>query len=106
MRITAVRAAIFGAVLVLGATGAHAFPIVPGETDSNGNAQFTDPDQLRHRFSDPSQSSGSGGGNTLRFGNSTMQFSSPSGSAYGPSPFIQDQFLNNPASRTVPSQAR
>ena len=103
MRTSAMRAAVFGAALVLGATGAHAFSIVPGETDSSGNPKFTDPDQLRHRFSDQSQSGSSG--TTLKFGNSTLQFSAPS-SQNGPSPFIRDQFLDSPAARTVPSQSR
>jgi len=104
MRMSAVRAAIIGAVLVMGATGAHAFSIVPGETNADGSAKFTDPDQLRHRFSDQSQSGSST--NVLRFGNTTLQFSSPSNSQFGPSPFIHDQFLDSPAARTVPSQSR
>jgi hypothetical protein len=104
MRTSAVRAAVIGVVLVMSATGAQAFSIVPGETNADGSAKFTDPDQLRHRFSDQSQSGSNTSG--LRIGNTTLQFSSPSNSQSGPSPFIRDQFLDNPAARTVPSQSR
>lgn len=103
MRTSAMRAAIFGAVLVLAGTGAHALTLVPGESNPDGAAKVTDPDKLRHRFSDQSQT---GGNSTqLRFGNTTLQFNSSS-TSYGPSPFIRDQFLDSPAARTVPSQAR
>lgn len=103
MRVTSLRWAVLAAALALGATGAHALTIVGGETNSDGSAKFVDPDQRAHRFTD--QSPNTGNGTTLRFGNSTLQFNGPS-SSYGPSPFIRDQFLDNPASRTVPSQAR
>jgi len=102
---SAIKAAVIGAMLVMMATGAHAFSIVPGETDSDGNAKFTDPDQMRHRFSDQSQT-GSSTTNSLKFGNTTLQFGATNSTNNGPSPFIRDQFLDNPASRTVPSQGR
>lgn len=103
MRMTSLRWAVLAAALALGATGAHALTIVGGETNSDGSAKFTDPDKLAHRFTDQSQNGGNG--TTLQFGNTRLQFNSPS-SSYGPSPFIRDQFLDSPAARTVPSQAR
>jgi len=101
---SAMQAAIIGAMLVTTATGAYAFSVTPGETNSDGSAKITDPDQLRHRFSDQSQTDTTG--NSLKFGSTTLQFSSPSTLNNAPSPFIRDQFLDNPAARTVPSQGR
>lgn len=103
MRATSLRWAVLAAALALGTTAAQALTIVGGETNSDGSAKFADPDQRAHRFTDPSPNAGNG--TTLRFGNSTLQFNAPSSSS-GPSPFIRDQFLDNPAARTVPSQAR
>ena len=102
---------IFGAAVVAavlaGAPSAFAFQFVNPDTNSNGTLNLTDPDQhagnLANRFGSGSSAGTSG---TLKFGNSTLQFGMSNGrdSNYGPSPAIQEKFLQSPASRTVPSQ--
>jgi hypothetical protein len=90
------------------ASSASAFQFVNPDTNSNGPLNLTDPDQhtanLANRFNSGSTSPSSGG--TLKFGNTTLQFGMSNGrdSNYGPSPALQEKFLQSPASRTVPSQ--
>lgn len=107
------RREILGAAIVVAmlasAPCAFAFQFVNPDTNSNGTLNLTDPDQhtenLANRFGSSSSSGASTG--TLKFGNSTLQFGMSNGrdnSNYGPSPAIQEKFLQSPASRTVPSQ--
>jgi len=103
MRISAIQAAVLGTMLVVGAGTAHAFQIIAPDTNPDGSTKFTDPDQMRTRFSDQSQTGSNS--KSLKFGNSTLQFSGGN-SSNAPTPFMRDQFLDNPASRTVPSQNR
>ena len=107
MKLKICSAAVVAAVLA-GAPSAVAFQFVNPDTNSNGTLNLTDPDQhtgnLANRFSSGGSASTSAG--TLKFGNSTLQFGMSNGrdSNYGPSPAIQEKFLQSPASRTVPSQ--
>lgn len=108
MRREILGAAVVAAMLA-GAPSAFAFQFVNPDTNSNGTLNLTDPDQhtqnLANRFGSSSNSGASSG--TLKFGNSTLQFGMSNGrdnSNYGPSPAIQEKFLQSPASRTVPSQ--
>ena len=107
------RREIFGVTVVVamlaGAPSAFAFQFVNPDTNSNGTLNLTDPDQhtqnLANRFGSSSSTGGSAG--TLKFGDTTLQFGMSNGrdsSNYGPSPAIQEKFLQSPASRTVPSQ--
>lgn len=95
------------AVALAGAPTAFAFQFVNPDTSSNGTVNLTDPDQHAqspsNRFSSGNSSTNAG---TLKFGNSTLQFGMSNGrdSNYGPSPALQEKFLQSPASRTVPSQ--
>ena len=106
MKLEILGAAIVAAVLA-SAPDAHAFQFVNPDTNSNGTLNLSDPDQPTpvpsSRFSSGSTSTNAG---TLKFGNSTLQFGMTNGrgSDYGPSPAIQEKFLQSPASRTVPSQ--
>lgn len=107
MRLEILGAAIVAAVVTSGSS-AFAFQFVNPDTNSNSTLNLTDPDQhaqnLANRYSSSNSSNSSTG--TLKFGNSTLQFGMTGGSNsnYGPSPAIQEKFLQSPASRTVPSQ--
>jgi hypothetical protein len=109
MRLEILGAAIVAAVLASGSS-AFAFQFVNPDTNSNGTLNLTDPDQhtqnLGNRYSYSSSNSGNSSTGTLKFGNNTLQFGMTGGSNsnYGPSPAIQEKFLQSPASRTVPSQ--
>jgi hypothetical protein len=106
MKLEVLGAAVVAAVLA-SAPSAVAFQFVNPDTNSNGTLNLTDPDQRaqtlsdRYRSGNPSTNAG-----TLKFGNTTLQFEMTGGSNsnYGPSPAIQEKFLQSPASRTVPSQ--
>src|SRR5579885_3070870 len=100
------------AVTLISGPSAFAFQFVNPETNPDGSSNrfTTDLDQTqpptvnnRFRLND---SGGNTTTSTLKFGNSTLQFgmSGGSNSNYGPSPALQDKFLQSPASRTVPSQ--
>jgi hypothetical protein len=101
MKLKTLGAAILVAGLTMGAPGAFAFQIVPPDTNADGSAKFTDPDQKTENLANRYQS-GNGTG-ALKFGNTTLQFGM-SGSNNGTSPAMQDRFLQSPAARTVPSQ--
>ena len=96
---------VVAAALIAAAPGAFAFQFVNPDSNSGGTTNFTDPDQqtqkLTNRFG-----SGNGSTGTLKFGNSTLQFgmSGRGSDNYGPSPAIQEKFVQSPASHTVPSQ--
>ena len=103
-------AVVVAAVLASGSS-AFAFQFVNPDTSPGGTSgKFsTDLDQQpspipghRSQFSD----GGNGNAGTLKFGNSTLQFGVSGGNRdnYGPSPAIQERFLQSPAARTVPSQ--
>ena len=104
--------AVLAAVLA-GSPSVFAFQFVNPDTNADGTSSkfSTDLDQSgpspspgsRFQFKD----SGNGNGGTLKFGNSTLQFgmSGGNGGNYGPSPALQERFLQSPASRTVPSQS-
>jgi hypothetical protein len=94
-------AAIFAAGLVIGASGASAFQIVPADTNPDGTTKFADPDLRTQNLANPYQSRN--GQTTMSFGHTTLQFGSTSSNS-GPSPALQEKFLQSPASRTVPSQ--
>ena len=98
-------AAIIAATMVIAAPSAFAFQFVNPDTNADGTTQFTDPDQHTQNLSNRYGSGDSSTG-TLKFGNSTLRFgmSGGNGSNYGPSPAIQERFLQSPAARTVPSQ--
>ncbi len=108
MRLGLLSVAMVAAAMA-SASSASAFQFVNPDTNSNGTLNLTDPDQhtgnLANRFS-----SGNTTGNTtsgaIKLGDSTLQFSMGSGrdSNFGPSPALQEKFLQSPASRTVPSQ--
>ncbi|HKF70657.1 MAG TPA: hypothetical protein VKB68_02825 [Stellaceae bacterium] len=106
MKLEIVGAAVV-AVILASASGAVAFQFVNPDTNSNGTLNLTDPDQHTQTLSDRYRSGGPGtNAGTLKFGNTTLQFGMTGGSNsnYGPSPAIQEKFLQSPASRTVPSQ--
>jgi len=108
MKLEILGAAIVAAVLASG-PAAFAFQFVNPDASSNGTLNLTDPDQHTQNLADRFSSSQSGNGasaGTLKFGNSTLQFGMTGGNSsnYGPSPAIQEKFLQSPASRTVPSQ--
>ncbi len=106
MKIEILGAAIIASVLV-GAPAAFAFQLVNPDTNSNGTLNLTDPDQHAqtpsNRFSSGDTTTNAG---SLKFGSTTLQFGMSNGrdSNYGPSPALQEKFLQSPASRTVPSQ--
>ncbi len=106
MKLEILGAAMVAAVLA-SAPSAFAFQFVNPDTNSNGTLNLTDPDQHSqnpsNRFSSGSTSTNTG---ALKFGNTTVQFGMTNGgdSNYGPSPALQEKFLQSPASRTVPSQ--
>jgi hypothetical protein len=98
------------AVLASGPS-AFAFQLVNPDTNSDGTStkfsteldqQHTPTPNSRFQFND----SGNANTTTMKFGNTTLQFgmTGGSGSNYGPSPAIQEKFLQSPAARTVPSQ--
>ena len=101
---------ILGAALVAAtlasASGALAFQFVNPDTNSNGTLNLTDPDQQTQNLSNRFSSGAPSSAGTLKFGSTTLQFGMTNGrdSNYGPSPAIQEKFLQSPASRTVPSQ--
>jgi hypothetical protein len=110
MKVGFLGAAIVAVVLASGPS-ALAFQFVNPDTNPDGTSTkfSTNLDQRpgptpnnRFQFSDGSN----GNAGTLKFGNTTLQFgmSGGSGSSYGPSPALQERFLQSPASRTVPSQ--
>jgi hypothetical protein len=101
MNLKNLGAAILVTGLAMGAPAAFAFQLVPADTNTDGSAKFTDPDQKTENLANRYQS-GNGTG-TLKFGNATLQFGM-SGSNNGSSPASQDRFLQSPAARTVPSQ--
>ena len=107
MRLGFLAIAIVAAAMA-SASSASAFQFVNPDTNSNGTLNLTDPDQhsqnLANRFSKDSSANTSSG--ALKFGNTTLQFGMSNGrdSNYGPSPALQEKFLQSPASRTVPSQ--
>ena len=101
------RLAVLAAALVLGAPSAFAFQIVgPSSPGGVNGSNFTDPDAKTDNMTNQYQSGHGGSMSTMKFGNTTLQFGGGSSDNYGPSPFIQDRFLSNPASRTVPSEGR
>ena len=107
MKLGILGAAVVAAALA-SAPSAFAFQVVNPDTNSNGTLNLTDPDQQQpmspsNRFSSGSTSTSAG---ALKFGNTTLQFGMSGGrdSSYGPSPALQEKFLQSPASRTVPSQ--
>jgi len=106
MKIEILGAAIVAAILA-GAPSAFAFQFVNPDTNSNGTLNLTDPDQHTqspsNRFSSGNTMTSSG---SAKFGSTTLQFGVSNGrdSNYGPSPALQEKFLQSPASRTVPSQ--
>ena len=104
--------AVVAAAVLAGGPGAFAFQFVNPDTNPDGTSSkfSTDLDQTgqtpspssRFQFKD----GGDGSAGSMKFGNTTLQFgiSGGNGGNYGPSPFIQERFLQSPASRTVPSQ--
>jgi hypothetical protein len=105
MKLGYLGAAVVVAALFAGAPGALAFQFVNPDNNTGGTTNFTDPDQRTQDLADR-YSSGNGNAGTLKFGNSTLQFGMSRGNSsnYGPSPAIQEKFLQSPAARTVPSQ--
>ncbi len=102
-----VRLAVVAAALVMGAPSAFAFQIVgPSAPGGVSGSNFTDPDAKTDNMASQYQSGKSGGMNSLKFGNTTVQFGGSGSDNYGPSPFMQDRFLSSPSARTVPSQGR
>jgi hypothetical protein len=100
MKIGYLAAAVVAMCVAVAASGAHAFQIVPADTSPDGTAKFTDPDLRTQNLANQYQSRG--GTTTMTFGNTTLQFGAPSSN--GPSPALQERFLQSPAARTVPSQ--
>lgn len=103
--------AIVAAAVLTGGPSAFAFQFVNPDTNPDGTSSkfSTDLDQSGPTQSPSSrfQFKDSGDGNTgsLKFGSTTLQFGMSGGNGnYGPSPAIQERFLQSPASRTVPSQ--
>jgi hypothetical protein len=94
-------AGIIAVGLAVGASSAFAFQIVPADTNQDGTAKFADPDLRTQNLANPYQQRN--GTTTMSFGHTTLQFGAPSSNS-GPSPALQDKFLQSPASRTVPSQ--
>lgn len=107
MKIEILGAVIVAAILASGPS-AFAFQLVNPDTNSNGTLNLSDPDQQTqspsNRFSSGSNTASNAG--SLKFGSTTLQFGMSNGrdSNYGPSPALQEKFLQSPASRTVPSQ--
>ena len=106
--------AVVAAAVLAGGPSAFAFQFVNPDTNPDGTSSkfSTDLDQSGPSAS-PSPSSrfqlrdsSDGNGGTLKFGSTTLQFGTYGGRGadYGPSPAIQERFLQSPASRTVPSQ--
>jgi hypothetical protein len=106
MRLEILGVAIVAAVLVSGSS-AFAFQFVNPDTSSNGTLNLSDPDEHTQNLADRFGSSGNGASSgAFKLGSGTLQFGMTGGSNsnYGPSPAIQEKFLQSPASRTVPSQ--
>jgi hypothetical protein len=103
--------AVVAAAVLASSPGAFAFQFVNPDTNADGTSSkfSTDLDQRgqspspgsRFQFKDGGSGNNSG---TLKFGNTTLQFGMGNRGDYGPSPAIQERFLQSPASRTVPSQ--
>ena len=105
-----IGATVVATLLAVGPS-ASAFQFVNPDTNPDGTSSKFSTDLDRPLQSTPNsrfQFSDGPGGNlgTLKFGNTTLQFgmSGGRGGDYGPSPAIQERFLQSPASRTVPSQ--
>jgi hypothetical protein len=110
MKVEFLGAAVVAVVLASGPS-ALAFQFVNPDTNPDGTStkfstnldqQASPAPNSRFQFND----SGNGNAGTLKFGNTTLQFGMYGGShgSYGPSPAIQERFLQSPAARTVPSQ--
>jgi len=107
MTLGQLRLAVVAVALVLGAPSAFAFQIVgPSAPGGVSGSNFTDPDAKTDNMASQYQSGRGGNTNTMKFGNTTLQFGGAAADNYGPSPFMQDRFLSSPSSRTVPSQGR
>ena len=111
MKFAFLGVAIVAGVALASGPSAFAFQFVNPDTNPDGSSSkfSTNLDQQspsptpnsRFHFSD----GGNAGTSSLKFGNTTLQFGmSGSNGNYGPSPAIQEKFLQSPASRTVPSQ--
>lgn len=102
--------ALVAAAVLVGAPSAFAFQFVNPDTNPDGTSTkfSTNLDQQPGPSPIPAsrfQSGDTGSGGTLKFGNTTLQFGMyGGGNNYGPSPALQERFLQSPASRTVPSQ--
>lgn len=104
--------ALVAAAVLVGAPSAFAFQFVNPDTNPDGTSTkfSTNLDQQpgpspspTNRFQTGDSANGSGG--ALKFGNTTLKFGMYGGAGnYGPSPALQERFLQSPASRTVPSQ--
>src|ERR1700690_3947350 len=69
------RLAVVAAALVMGAPSAFAFQIVgPSAPGGVSGSNFTDPDAKTDNMASQYQSGKSGGMNSLKFGNTTVQF--------------------------------
>jgi hypothetical protein len=103
--------AVVAAAVLAGGPSAFAFQFVNPDTNPDGtSAKFsTDLDQSgtspspgsRFQLKDSGNGDNSG---TLKFGSTTLQFGMGNRGNYGPSPALQERFLQSPAARTVPSQ--
>jgi hypothetical protein len=103
MRLSLVLAAA-AATILGGAPFAQAFQVESSSVPAATAPHVADPDEIMEQMD--SQASGNGSavmpfGNSLRFGTSSTVGSTVGGNSDGNSPFIE-----SPASRTVPSQAR
>jgi hypothetical protein len=104
--------AVVAAAVLAGGPSAFAFQFVNPDTNPDGTSTkfSTDLDQQsspdpNHRFQFKDGSNGNANAGSLKFGNTTLQFGMSGGSGnYGPSPALQERFLQSPAARTVPSQ--
>jgi hypothetical protein len=102
--------AVVAAAVLASTPGVFAFQFVNPDTNPDGTSSKFSTDLDQSGNPSPSgrfQLKDSGNGNnagTLKFGNTTLQFGMSNGGNYGPSPALQERFLQSPASRTVPSQ--
>jgi len=104
------RHGFFLAVLVVAAVSvspaAFAWEVQHTGTNPDGSPQFADPDATTDAMAAhlADGNSGSGMGNALHFGDSSISISGGSGYSSGSSPAMQNYFVGNPAvSRTVPN---
>jgi len=111
MRFAFLGVAIVAGVALASGPSAFAFQFVNPDTNPDGSSSkfSTNLDQQSSSPTPNSRFHFSDGGNastgSLKFGNTTLQFGMSGGNGnYGPSPAIQEKFLQSPASRTVPSQ--